>query len=309
MNELKIVEILKEKFRLDRYQTLILKSLVFNEKLTAKQLSNRTKIPLTKIYGSLKLLCRAGLIKVSPERPSKYYFGNFKERIISFLDKKFEEEVKNELFLICDLGESSENSASAYMREIKNGYDFVFNVKRILIKDNSIDIITMNKVFPIIFYTRDEKVAEKIRNQETKRRKTLMGRGILFKEFYKSFWDAYLQSKKSRYIIDLNTWNIYKSYLKQLFTKNEIAKIILSIQDNLTKANISIRVTKSESPYCMFITGTTLMFTIFNVYTSGLITENKHIVDVYGNLFNEIWNHSNPIEPSLEKFMHEIYQK
>ncbi|RLE40442.1 hypothetical protein DRZ77_02230 [Candidatus Woesearchaeota archaeon] len=309
MNELKIVDILKEKFRLDRYQTLILKSLVFNEKLTAKQLSNRTKIPLTKIYGSLKSLCGAGLIKVSNERPLKYYFGNFKERMISFLDKKFKEEVKNELFLVCGAHELSKRNISVYMREIKDGYNFVFNVKRMLIKDNSMDIITMNKVFPVIFYTKDEKVAEKIRNQETKKRKTLMGRGILFKEFYKSFWDAYLQNKKIRYIIDLNTWNIYKSYLKQLFTKNEIAKIILSIQDYLTKTNISIRITKSESPYCMFITETTLMFTIFNVYTSGLITENKHIVDVYGNLFNEIWKHSNPIGPSLEKLMYEIYQK
>lgn len=131
----------------------------------------------------------------------------------------------------------------------------------------------------------------------------------MFKEFYKSFWDAYLQNKKIRYVIDSNTLNIYKSYLNQLFTKNEIAKIVLFIQDHLTKADISIRVTKSESPYCMFITGTTLMFTIFNVYTSGLLIENKHIVNIYGNLFNEIWKHSSPIEPFLEKFMHEIYRR
>jgi hypothetical protein len=304
MDMIGIIGCLKEDFGISDSSYLILRALSSNERLTANQISNKTEIPVSKIYHPINELISQKFLLKTYSRPTLYYLNDLNDSVIVFLRNKFNEYVSKESELSSCIEEKYRNLAG----KISDAYDYVFNTRKILNKGNSFKIITMDGVFPTLFYTPNIKNFIKIRSNEIKNRKTLMGCGDLVKEFHNSFWENY-GKKRFSYIISRNTWQLYKMHILSLFKKDELAKIILSVKDSLKKFNISVRVTESNSPYCMFITENIMMFTIFNIYTSGLMMNDKKIAEIYSKLFEDMWGDSKPIEPLLDEILHGAFRK
>ena len=304
MNTAGIIDSLKEHFGISDSSYLLLKALASNEKLSANQLSGRTGMAISKIYHPINELITQKFLLKTDSRPTLYYLNDLRDSVIVFLRNKFSEYVSKESELSLCIEEKYKNLTG----KISNAYDYVFNSRKIIDKGNNPKIITMDGVFPTVLYTPDVKNFIKIRSNEIKNRKTLMGCGELVKEFHNAFWENY-RKKKFSYIISKHTWQLYKMHLISLFKKEDLAKIILSVKENLKKFNISIRITESNSPYCMFITEDMMMFTIFNIYTSGLIMNDKKIAEIYLKLFEDMWNDSKPIEPFLDEILHGAFKK
>lgn len=306
MDMFKVVDCLKNDFGLGENHCSILKVIISGMSFSAGKLAKETNIPITKIYKPLNELISYGMILKTNTRPSNYYLGDFKKSVVNYLKREFKQNIKDEFELLSCM---NEEKRGGLVYELSNTNDYIFSVLKLLSLGKSFRIVSRDGVFPMIFYTEDEQKLSEIRTGEIKRRATFMGIGELFKEAYRYFWENYRMGNSFLYIMSENTFRLYEKILFSLYNEEEIARIILSIKENLRKFNVSIRVIKGGSYYNLYITEKLMMFAMLHsVSVLGIVSNDQKMIDVYSKFFDDMWANSNPIEPYLNEIIHNIFK-
>jgi DNA-binding transcriptional regulator GbsR (MarR family) len=293
---------LGENFDLKKNHLVILNLLYHQDSLTADDIVAKTGIPKGGIYEYLNDLLHLQLISKDNINPARYDIKNFKSKIVEFLHLQFKEFVQKEAEIL-NLIERADNFE---FKMIRSKEEYTFHLMDIVNGGDAINFIIREKSVPFELYPDNEKDFIAFREKLWKKRPTLSGaeNPNLSLMQLKTFQEAWRKKKKLRYIITKSGLEYFFDTLEKDVQIKSREEMTYEIIHRLHKNNIKIKVIDEKTPYNLFISENKIMFVVAksSKIITGFISNNPEVIMIYQNMFESMYNRTQPIEP-IEKYL------
>jgi sugar-specific transcriptional regulator TrmB len=299
MEKIKVIKELRDRGHLTEKQYLILKELTRN-KLTAKQLSKVTQIPLGRIYEPLNQLLDEKLIEKNGKKPCLYSFDDPHSNVIPFLKRKFNKFLEDENTIV----ELLEKPESPKIDLLKSKEDFTFYLIKLLSScKRGLRTVARHESLPFIFYPKNKKDFVKLRNLINKKRTTIAHttdtKAIMV---YNAYQEALSKNKFFRAICNEETFLWHIKLIKKHLGDDFLKKVIKEFRERCRDKDIKFYIIKEYLPMQIFITqNTVILFHIHLGVGSGIEIQNKETVELYKGMFNDMVKRSKNVEHYLKK--------
>ena len=299
MEKIKVIKELRNRNHLTEKQYLLLKELSRN-KLTAKQLSKATKIPLGRIYEPLNQLLSEKLIEKNGKKPSFYSFEDPHHNVIPFLKRKFNKFLDDENTII----ELLEKPEAPSIELLKSKEDFTFYlIKSLSSCKKGLKTVARHGSLPFIFYPKNKKDFVKLRDLINRKRTTIAHttdtKAIMV---YNAYQEALSKNKFFRAICNEETFLWHIKLIKKHLGEDFLKKVIKEFRERCKDQDIKFYIIKEYLPMQVFITqNNVILFHIHLGIGSGIRIRNKETVELYKGMFNDMVKRSQSVESYLKK--------
>jgi sugar-specific transcriptional regulator TrmB len=293
MNKLKVIKELRDREHLTEKEYLILQELSKN-KLTAKELSKITKIPLGRIYDPLNELLEQKLIDKEGKKPCYYSFDDPHHKVIPFLKKKFNKFLEDENTII----ELLEEPDSPKIELLKSKEDFTFYlIKALSSCKKGLKTVARHGSLPFIFYPSDKKSFVKLRDLINKKRTTIAHTtDTKATMVYNAYQEAIKEEKYFYAICNEETFLWHIELIKKNLGEEFLKRMIDDFKNRVKKREINMYIIKEYLPMQIFIIhNKVILFHIHLGVGSGIEIQNKETVDLYRGMFSDMIKRSKPV--------------
>jgi predicted transcriptional regulator len=299
-----IINKLKHYFDLKDNHILILEAL-YNEDLTAEKICDKTKISRGRIYEFLNYLVEYKLVyqEKEPGKASIYTLRHFEDQILMFLVQKIKEEVLAERELLKNIHKKDKINVLVGNRHV------AFTFCKLILSGNFLYGLTNNRATSSIFvpkktedYYEFNDILKNNKISLFNTRKKIMR---LVDGTFKTAVKDGLEVKRviNQQAIDILTKSILEEYGKQ----KTIDCLKLAKLRSIRYKTAEFKVIKENYPNHLFINDDCVYLMISSDNNvSAVLIQNKEAVQLYSEIFKEIFNRGTPLIDYLDKKLKEL---
>lgn len=278
-----IYTILKSDYGLKSSHIQILQEFSRKNQLSAKELVFRTKIPIGSIYEFVRDLVDFELIHViSGKNPTIYTVINLSENVLKFVDKKFENHLRNRenIFRIIE---------SSYIKKEYLAFDNYeeFKIGCLKISPNTYFLYgeIKDQRLPIIFFPKEK---EKYKLYL----KVLYGYDFntISSILTDNYWSTLDDIDDIKWIISEKDLTRYINIIKEKFGKVEYNIRKKEIKEILNSKNIQIKVCDDSISYHYYITQSSVQLILMKEPFVGTIIPDLNVISKYRLIFENKFN-------------------
>ncbi len=295
-----VLKELKTSFYLKKNHLVILK-LLSAEACTADEICARTTIPKGRIYNLLNELIEMKLIEREDGVPAVYSMRNPNDRILDFLQYKFEKEMEKQSRLLSLLEEKTKIERVEVITD-NRGYDY--ELIGLISKAEWLKTIHRELSISWFIQPRDEEEFWKIRQVINKRRRaaTTPSKEISLLK-YRAYMDFYME-KPIEQIMTKEALDAYVKIIREIYGNASVKKWAGEILEDL-KNHKNVKLFILDTASSVFNTYVSdrevLLILVFMGEISGIRVIGKRVSDLYEKAFEELRSRATPIEHYLEK--------
>jgi len=274
---------------------LFILDILFDNNLSAYEISKKTNIPMGRIYDFLNDLISFGLIEKTSKKPALYSMGNPSEKITNFLKYKFDGLVEKEKKIL-DLMQKKQAIESLEM--IHSGDEFTFKQIQLLSECRAIRTVVRHGSIPFPIYPSNSEEFKKVRDVIVKNRLTMAHttHEMTFM-IYKAHKDAYEQGKRFSAIIEKSALDYNLGIIKSKLGRYFLTKMSEDIKDKIERYKMKIYVIDEYIPMQIFITEKKVMLSIIHLgITTGVVIQSDEVVELYRDFYDDMIERSRSIE-------------
>ncbi|MFH1053408.1 MAG: helix-turn-helix domain-containing protein [Candidatus Woesearchaeota archaeon] len=294
-----IFQELQQGFDLSDKHILILEAL-YKKDLGASETCSETKIPKGRVYSYLNDLLRLQLIEKSEKKPYLYSMRESNNKIMNFLNYKFDSMVEKQK-KIMDLLEKK--STIDNVEIIQSGDDFIFNLLKLIKEGKVFRSIVHHRSIPFALYPSNLKDFQKVREVITKNRPTYAHTTKQMASIiYKSYTDAFRNKKRFFEILEKESLEYNLNIIKKELGAQFLKEMINDLKKKLENNRINIYVVDEYIPMHVFLTKNKVFLSLMHLgVTTGTIIRSDRIVTLYKEFFEDMLERSKPIVFYLNK--------
>lgn len=178
---------------------------------------------------------------------------------------------------------------------IRDRKTYVREVLHLLQEPGEISIMCMDGVLPYIFYGGTDSSFTQIRALECQHRTTMMGLSPEVYAYWQGFWKAYREGKQFRYAVNPTSMNLLRDILRTDMSHESATEVLCRIETDIRLCAVDVRVTGISSPFCMFITESTVLFAMISPRVTGLVVCDEDLVALYQQMFDLYHGQAQPV--------------
>lgn len=297
-----ILNILKEKFDLKENHIKIIESLSEKNNLTADEICKVTKIPKGRIYEFLNELLSIKLILKDKSLPSKYFIKDLDNQIVDFLEYSFNDLMSKEMAVMEVLEEKTKPDQ---IKLIRTAQEYSFHIMRLFKEGKHFKMIVRNKSAPPNIYPENEEDYVRLRQEIEGKRVTLTGgKGKLNLLLYKSYMSAW-KEKQFVYIMGKEGFDFFFKNYDSAFGSKKTVEYMIKLKEDLKERNTKVIVVDEYIPYSIYLSEKEMLLVLTHSggELAGFVISNKHIIDVYHKLFEEMIKRGKDIAHYIDEYL------
>ena len=278
-----LLEKLKENFNLDEKHVLILEILHTNDGFNAKQICEKTQIPLGRIYDYLNYLLKNKLIQRSHKKPFLYSIADLNENVIGFMKKR----VDNLVGAQSEIMDMMKKSELGYFERITSTKKFTHvHLSMISETKKAFNSISLHTSFPYMLYPYKRDMFLKLRKSIAGSRPT-----ITFFDpqvallVYKTYLEAFEKGKEFNLIFEKKSFDFHVKIIKKLGKSyfNEWKKTVI---EQFKKYNIRGFVIDEYLPLQMDVNEKRVNIILrHHSIINGIVIYGRDITELYNQIF------------------------
>ncbi len=288
-----IIERLRQEFDFNENELKLLQ-ILRDSSFDVKSLSQKSLVPMGRIYAVLQGLERKGLI-VKHGHPAKYTCHPLEERVVEFINREAEHFQRKKDALLMDLKSSlPQMQIVTDMAEYKNAYfdwisggDFIYFVQ-------------VGYALPLQFFPRSETEAMKMF-------KALNPDYIPMPEKRESrqrLWEHMRSFKNEKHLIDTSTLHHYLECVDEAFGRNYLLERIRETKRLMDIHGFEIRSRPALIASRVVITSKTVVLSTFlNNQIIALKVDSPQTIHEYQKLFEKLFSQSTPWENAVADWL------
>ncbi|MFT4303996.1 MAG: helix-turn-helix domain-containing protein [Candidatus Woesearchaeota archaeon] len=296
--ELQIIEKLQQNFGLDKRQALILKVLISNKEMSAKDLSKTTGITMGRLYEQLSILEEVKIIERIGRRPFKFRTINLDEKVIDFTQSKIRKMLKSQ----ADILEIVNETKSTVFDRINDSKKFTYeHLNMISESKKTIKYISLHTSFPFLMYPMDINKFEQLRKIIVNKRMTITFYDhYITRMIFNTYYDALKEGKSFEVIFELSSLISHMEIIAsqgEFFFKNW-KKMVL---DQIKLYNLKIYVIDEYTPFQIDINEYKVNISFrHEKIINGIIIRGREITELYSKVFEQHKLRAKNILPILQ---------
>ena len=169
---------------------------------------------------------------------------------------------------------------------IRDRRTYVREVLSLLDEASEVSVSCMDGVLPYLFYGGTESSFRELRQLESEERATMMGITPEVFLYFQAFWQAYRAGKNFRYVVPQASRRLFEHILEQRLNPARAFEILSRIETDASLYAVDVRLVSQSSPFCTFITNSSVLFALISPRVSGLVAQDKDLISVYQQMFD-----------------------
>jgi hypothetical protein len=169
---------------------------------------------------------------------------------------------------------------------IRDRRSYVREVLHLLADAADFSVLCMDGVLPYLFYGGTQESFRELRALECEQRATMMGLTPEVYSYWDAFWRAYRQGKSFRYSVGKASMDFFRNVLHNHLNRERALEVLARVETDLRLYSVDVRVSEILSPFCMFITDSTVLFAMISPRVSGLVARDGDLVGLYQQMFD-----------------------
>lgn len=195
-------------------------------------------------------------------------------------------QTKNALLESVPADQHSEEQQLIKKSAIRDRRTYVREVLNLLNESQDISVLCMDGVLPYIFYGATKAGFRELRELECEERATMMGMTPEVFSYWEGFWRAYRAGKTFRYAVSPASVKMFERILVERLEPVRANEILSRIEADTKLYSVDIRLVSQSSPFCMFITRTSVLFALISPRVSGLVAHDVDLIGLYQQMFD-----------------------